>query len=192
MKVFKKKFYYFDGFPTVDYTLGDEEKETLNFLHRWAFRDSIKNNASSFSKWIIRDEDTMFSIAETLYKSRYYFWIVMMMNDMIDPIFDWPMNEHDLYVYCQKKYGSENLYAVHHYEADEDDNIYSYPPGTIVSVDYSLHEPTGTTRNIIAINNFEYESKVNEEKRVIKLLKPEYLGKVKEERSKITESKFIY
>lgn len=191
MKILKPRFYFFNGFPKIDYTLDEVERESLNFIHRWAFRESIKNNAASFSKWIIRDEDTMFSIAETLYNSRYYFWIVMMMNDIIDPFFDWPMNEHDLYVYVKKKYGDENIEAIHHYEAEEDDNLYSYPPGTIVSIDYQNHVPSGTTRNIKAITNYTYEITVNESKRIIKLLKPEYLDQVKRERDQITKSNFV-
>lgn len=191
MKIFKERFYYFNGFPRIKYYLNDEEKDSIDFLHRWAFRETIKNNSASFSKWLIRDEDTMFSIAETLYKSRYYFWVVLMMNDMIDPLFDWPMNEHDLYEYTKKKYGPENIAGIHHYEADEDDNLYSYPPGTIVSFDYQNHIESGTSRNIIAINNFEYEARKNENKRIIKLLKPEYLDQVKKERDQITKQGFI-
>jgi hypothetical protein len=101
------------------------------------------------------------------------------------------MNEHDLYEYTKKKYGPENIAGIHHYEADEDDNLYSYPPGTIVSFDYQNHIESGTSRNIIAINNFEYEARKNEDKRIIRLLKPEYLDQVKKERDQITKQGFI-
>jgi hypothetical protein len=188
--VFQKKKYYFKGFPKVSYTLGEKETQVLDFVHRWAFRKSIIENASAWSKWILRDQDTLFSVAKALYGSEYYYWIVMMMNNMLDPIFDYPLNESDLYSFVQKKYGAENVYSVHHYEADADSNIYSVPPGTIVSADYATHAESGTTRNIVQITNFVYEARLNEEKRAIRLLKPEFLQIVIREKDLIVSSEF--
>lgn len=187
-KIFEKKKYYFRNFPIVKYNLDGIDKDVLDFIHRWAFRKSVKNNIAAWSKWVIRDQDTMFSIAKTLYGSEYYFWVVLMLNDMIDPFFDWPLSDVDLAKFIQSKYGAGNELAIHHYEADEDENLYSLEPGTIVSADYEHHIPSGTTRNIKVITNYDYEAKLNEAKRSIKLLKPEFLQQVKAERDQILKT----
>lgn len=182
-KIFdEKRNFYFRNFPLIDYTLEGETKQVLNFIHRWAFNDSVKNNISSWSKWIIRDEDTLFSIAEKLYGSQHQYWIIMMMNDMMDPFFDWPLNETDLKKYIISIYGVENIYNTHHWEAEEDDDLYSVPAGTKVSIDYPY--------NKVSVSNYDYESILNENKRFIKLLKPSLLGKVLKEKDKILSENF--
>lgn len=184
-KFFRKQDYYFYKFPKFNYDLngdGRAETEVMNFLHRWAFRKSVKENISAYSEWIIRDQDSLFSIAEALYNSQHYYWIIMMMNDIIDPRFDWPLNETDFVKYIKAKYGEENIYNHHHYEADTDENIFSVPDGTWVSFDYSY--------NKISINNFDYEALINEQKRYIKLLKPEFLEEVKREKNEILSTTF--
>jgi len=187
--VFDKKKYFFKGFPKVNYKFGEEVKEVTDFLHRWSFRKSVKSNGVAWSRWILRDQDTVFSVAKTLYGSEYYFWVVMMMNDMIDPFFDYPLDDVNLASFVAAKYGPENVLGVHHYEADEDDNSYSYEPGTIVSYDYINHVPSGTTRNIKTISNYDHEARINEAKRYIKLLKPEFLDQVKREKDAVMKTK---
>lgn len=182
MAILEKRRFYFRGFPTIDYNLDGTTREVLDFIHRWKIRDSVKDNAAGYSKWIVRDADTLFGIAKTLYGSQHYYWVIMMMNDMLDPIFDWPLNEKYLKNNIISIYGAENIYSHHHWEAEEDDDLFSVPVGTIVSIDYPF--------NKISISNFNYESSLNEAKRKIKLLKPEYLDQIRNEREKILSSNF--
>lgn len=182
MTLLEKRKFYFRDFPKVNYVLDEETKEVTNFLHRWAFRKVIKENAAAYSAWIIRDQDTMFSISQKLYGSQHYYWIVLMMNDIIDPIFGWPLTDSDLRKYVQAKYGEENIYSIHHYEAGESGDISALEVGTIVSVDYPYTKTT--------VNNYDYEAELNEAKRKIKLLKPEYLDTVNRERESILANKF--
>jgi hypothetical protein len=185
LSLIEKSNFYFNRFPIVDYHLKGVDRPTLDFIHRWAFRKHIKENAASYSKWIIRDEDSIFSIAQTIYGSQHHFWIIMMMNDMIDPIFDWPLDNRDLIEYVKKKYGAENIYEPHHLEAvgaEGNDDINVLPSGTIVSNNY--------TADKVTVSNFDYESRLNEEKRNIKLLLPEYLETVLREKSEILSSNF--
>jgi hypothetical protein len=106
----------------------------------------------------------------------------MMMNDMIDPFYDWPLSETDLRKYIISVYGVENIYNTHHYLSEEDGNLYSLPAGYEVSADYPY--------NKIEVNNYDYESDLNEAKRNIRLLKPEYIDQIKAERERILESNF--
>lgn len=178
----ERSHFYFKSFPRIDYTFGDDSIQVLDFIHRWKIRDSVKANSSAWSKWVVRDEDTLLSMAETLYGSQHHYWVILMMNDILDPLFGWPLNERDLKSYVKSIYGADKTHDIHHWEAEEDDNLYSVEPGTIVSFDYPY--------NKISINNFDFEASVNEAKRPIKLLKPEYMPQLRREREKILSSNF--
>lgn len=180
--VFEKRNYYFRDFPLTPYTLNGIEREVLDFIHRWKFSSNVRDNVSAYSEWTIRDEDSLRGIAYKLYGSEHYFWIVMMMNDLIDPFFDWPLNEADLRENVISIYGEENIYSHNRWESDDDENIYALPSGEVVSSDYPY--------NRVSINNYDVESEKNEAKRNIKLLKPGYLPQVKDERERILKNKF--
>lgn len=180
---FEKDTFFFTSFPTVDYDItGTGEKITIrNFLRRFGFRLSIRENIAAFSEWIIRDEDTPEIMAHRLYDSTHYYWIITMFNLMADPLFDWPMNDRNLYEYCVKKYGIENVYDHHHYEATAPTEVDDYPEGIIVGSNYPHRS---------SISNYQHEFKLNEDRRRIKILRPEYLPQLLSEIETIRSSQF--
>jgi hypothetical protein len=182
MTVFEKRNFYFRKFPLVTYHLQNEDRLVMDFLHRWAFVESVKSNASAYSQWTIRESDTLRGIAMTLYGSEHYFWVIMMMNDMIDPLYDWPLSDKDLKIYVDHIYGAENVNNVHHYVSEFEDNIYALPEGIIVPGDYEFNKES--------VTNYEHEYQLNEDKRIIKLLKPEYMDRVKTEKERIISLNF--
>lgn len=180
---FDSHLFFFKNHPVVEYDL-DNTGQTIairNFLRKFTFRNEIKDNISSFSTWTIRDEDTPEVIAHKLYDSPYLYWIVMMLNNILDPMFQWPMTDKELYGYCDKIYGASGIYAHHHFEAEKPVEIEDLPEGTIVDERY--HRKT-------SISNYDYESYLNEKRRKIKLLKPEYLADVLNEWDSIKDSEF--
>lgn len=182
MIVFEKKNFYFRGFKLIPYVLQNEDLEVLDFLHRWKIAAAVRDNISSYSFWTVRDSDSLRGIAKTLYGSEHYYWVIMMMNDMVDPFYDWPLNETSLRKHVIDHYGIENIYDVHHYVSGNDASVDSLPAGHIVSYDYPFSK--------VAVNNYDYCSSVNESKRNIKLLKPEFLSKLKSERERILANNF--
>ncbi len=177
--------FFFHKFPYVDYDiLGNGEKQKIrNFFKRFDFRNKIRKYGSIYTKWIIRDEDTPQVIAHKLYNSTHYYWIVLMINQMLDPFFDFPMTELELLDYIDKKYGVENRYALHHYESIDTGDIADLPSGIIVDEKYPFKKE---------ISNHEYELKKNDNKRHILLLKPEYLEQVLQELESILNSNFTH
>lgn len=140
---FERSKGYFQDWPMMKYRLNihsddlnlDEAKEyeIVNFLHRFIFKKSIINDISLYSYWTIRSHDTLFSISDILYHSPYYFWIIVLLNNMTDPLYSWPMSEDQLYQHCVRKYGRDNLYKLHHYESGKSGDLYSLPVGHVVT-----------------------------------------------------------
>lgn len=157
---------YFENFPLTYYSLDDIKSVQVvtNILLRVVFNDSIKNNLSLFDEYDIREGDTPEIVADLFYNNPQFHWIILHMNDILDPRFDWPLTSNNLIKYCQNKYA--NIYATHHYE-DVD--------GNWVNSNYP---------NATSISNFTYEDKLNEAKRRIKILKPRYIESIVREFNK--------
>ena len=174
--------FLFNRFPVVPYDVSGtgDVIEVKNLLRHFAFRQDILDNTGFYMSWIIRDQDTPQVIAHKLYGSTYHYWIVLMGNLMVDPLWDWPLTDKHLKAYCDRKYGS-TITDLHHYEALEPNIPNEYPVGTVVDASYASKQ---------LISNYEYELRANEEKRKIKLIRPEYLGRILAMKKEILDTKF--
>jgi len=178
----EKARFFFDKFPYVEYDIlgNGSYKKIKNFFKRFDFREKVLKYGSIYTKWVVRDDDTPQVIAHKLYGSTHYYWIVLMINRIIDPNFDFPLAYRELEAYIDKKYGSKK-HDVHHYESVDTGDIADLPDGIIVDETYPHKK---------AISNYEYEVNKNDKKRHILLLRPEYLEDVLLELETILESDF--
>ena len=105
-------------------------------------------------------------VAEKLYGDPGLHWVLMLLNERYDYLNDFPLDEQSLEVYVDQKYGEGNrneihtIFGVPHYE-DEFGNIVD--PGGVLS---------------IPVTNWEYEFRLNESKRRIKVLDRWLMGQV--------------
>jgi hypothetical protein len=151
---------YFQNLPYTFYTLDDYASAQLvtNIFIRAVISDSAKTNYALYDDYDILDGETPEILADKLYGSSLYHWIILMMNDIVDARYEWPLSYTNLLAYCNGKY--TNINGIHHYE-DSDGN-------TVLS----------TESGAVAVSNFEYEEIVNEAKRRIKVLRPEYVSSI--------------
>lgn len=165
----RNKFLFYDA-ENVLYTFGINQDKTIqikNFLHRFAFLEDIKKDLSSWSYWTIRDKETPEILSYKLYNTSHLYWLICVFNNIMCIERDWPKNDKLVYEYSIEKYGAANINSIHHIEAELDANEFSYPPGTIVDSSYSY--------NTTNISNLQYEIVINDNKRNIKLIHPQYI-----------------
>lgn len=151
---------YFKNFPLTYYSLedGSNVKVVTNITLRAVINEEVKNNYSLYDEYDVLDGETPEILADKFYRNSNFHWVILHVNDILDPRYDWPLTVSQLNVYVASKY--ENPEAVHHYEDAE---------GHWVNSDY----PSAT-----AISNYEYEDSLNEAKRRIKVLKPDYVNRI--------------
>lgn len=145
---------YFEAFPKI--TIYDKYLIT-DITRRMYIQDKFKNKIGIFDEYIVKDGDTPESIAWKFYGNPNYHWVILLMNDIIDPFYDFPLSDNELSKFVTDTYGAGNENSPHHYELN----------GVVVDAN---------TPNAAPISNFEYEYHKNEEKRKIKILKPEFVG----------------
>lgn len=138
-----------------------------NVFTRSKIVDDVKNNAIYFMFYLVQEGETPDSVAYNAYKNPNLYWLIMLTNNMLDPQFDWPLASNELDKLVERKYGLMHTQDAHHYETTAQDVL---GIGVTVDSDYA-----GSKR---AVSNYEYESKLNDAKRAIKLIRPEYLNAV--------------
>ena len=99
------------------------------------------------------------------------------MNNIKDRFYDWPLSEQQFEDYVAEKY--TNPGAIHHYEIAQ-----SSGPST--SLDNShLIEVNSDASGATSVSNYEYERRLQDNKSLIKVLKPRYLSQFVEEFAKL-------
>jgi hypothetical protein len=128
---------------------------------------SVLENVTVYDEYDIVDGETPEIIAAKIYGNPLYHWVIMLANDRHDYREDFPLDYTNLMKRVKSIYGStdEEIYGVHHYEAEitTDGHIY------VVNSDYPGAYP---------VSNFEYEEKANEDKRRIKIISKPVLDAV--------------
>ena len=154
--------------------------EIKNLFRRAKLRDDLQNNFTVFEKYEIPMGLRPDTVAEELYGSDELDWVVLTVAGILNVRNEWPLNDRDLYEYSLDKYG-ESLNSTRFFETKEvkDSNgRLILPKGKIVDSNFTIPkpgEPTATLNPVVGISNYEYETRINDEKRNIFVLREEYL-----------------
>ena len=151
-----------------------------NLFRRVKLRDDLQNVFTLFNKYQIGYGERPDTIAEQLYGSADLDWVVMLTAGIINVHDQWPLSDYDLYRYAENKYG-DDLNAVRFYETTEvkdSSGRLILPKGKVVDSNFTIPNPANKSANlnpVTGISNYEYEVRKNDDKRLIYILKPEYL-----------------
>ena len=180
---------YFDNnFPVKPYdSVGQGTfKDVTNLLRRVALNAKVKTNTLLYDTYDVKEGETPESVAFNLYGNAEFHWVVMLVNDITDRYHQWPMRYSQFLQYVNDKYDDVN--AVHHYEitqtsGDTTTKIEVYSNSALFSGDTDFY---GTAT---AVTNLEYEESLQDQRRKIKLLDPQFLSQfVKEFEGLMKES----
>ena len=151
-----------------------------NLFRRVKLRDDLQNITTLFNKYQIPQGSRPELVAADLYGSQEYDWVVLLTAGIINVNDQWPLSEYELYRFAENKYGT-NLNSVRFYETTEvkdSSGRLILPKGKVVDSDFTIPNPDAPTANlnpVTSITNYEYEVRVNNDKRQIYILKPMYL-----------------
>lgn len=184
---------YFSYFPKILYNFNIDNEEVrlsvtdiaLNVRGRKKILDSI----TLFNEYDIEENETIEMVSLKLYGTQFYHWILMILNERFDYVEDFPRNEIELLEYVNTKY-PEGPYGQHmicgkipHYE-DKDGVVVDLLTKTEYAKKFNLSEPnlsnyySNYKNSLIKVTNLEYETRVNESKRRIKVLDPRIISSV--------------
>jgi len=154
--------------------------EVKNIFRRVKLRDDLQNYFTVFNKYEIPMGARPDNVAEDLYGNAQFDWVVLTVAGILNVRNEWPLSNYDLYNYAEQKYG-ESLNSIRFFETKEVKNVDGkliLPKGKVVDSDFTIpnpSQPNATLNPVVGVSNYEYETKLNEEKRKIFVLKEEYL-----------------
>ena len=169
-----------------------------NIFKKSKLRTDVDQAITAFNYYYVEDQQRPDVLAQELYGDSELDWVVLTSNNIMNVRDQWPLSHNDLHTYMLEKYGSEtNILGIHHSETvkviDEYNRVI-LNGGSEVDADFtftfvgSVTSSTGslirvqltgnsnTINPVRSITNYDYETKLNEEKRRIRILKPEYIG----------------
>lgn len=181
---------YFREIPNLQYQSflsdsksSDQYLTVKNLFRRVKLRDDLQNVFTIFDKYQIVDGARPETVAEELYGSSQYDWVVIVSAGITRIRDEWPLSDKQVYDNAEQLYGTE-LNDIHHYETTEvkdSQNRLILPAGKIVDSNFTIPNPslpTATLNPVAGISNYEYEVLKNNKKRTIYVLKPIYLQQV--------------
>ena len=155
---------FFKAMPRIGYKIDGKSVSTKDIFRRVGLDRQI-NSRLALESYYVKDGETPDIVANNVYGSSKYHWVLLIVNDIVNPYEEWPRREAELFDYTESKYGVGNALLDHHYRLTSNtDIIVDYDPAKISNGD------------IEAVSNYDFELDLNQSKRQIYLLKPAYLA----------------
>ena len=180
--------FYFRPFPLINYDIKKNKLPLLltNVTARYKIRDILKNKVAIYYDYIVKDGDRPDNIAFKYYEDETLDWLIYLVNDIIDPYYDWPLDQDAFNKYIRTLYGSV---------AGAKGTVFEYRKiitkqkvlfdGTNVPERYVVVDQN--TYNTLAadlrreVDAYEYYEEENNNKRRIRLLDKRFAANVKSE-----------
>ena len=187
---------YFRQVPNFEYVnrLPDSKNsseyiEVKNIFKRGKLKKEIFDNLMYFTKYQIVGDDRPDNVAFQVYDDETLDWLVLLSNNIVNIQTEWPLEQQSFLNYLLNKYGSQaNFLQPHHYETKLVKNTRGdviVKKGLEVPQDYSFEYYDGVLGEYVTasditsvVSNYDYEIKIENAKRNIYVLKPEYLNVV--------------
>ena len=198
---------YFRNIPDFEYVNRTKDGQFIsnytqvkNFFKKGKIREDLFQDLTVFEKYNVKGDDRPDNVANEIYGDPNLDWVVLLSNNIINVQNEWPLSQISFETYVLDKYGTlEKLDEIHHYESNEVkdlNGVIIFPKGVRVSAAQSVSYYEQLSEEVITVNpiskavtNYEYEQKINNDKRNIFLIKPIYLNVVFDDLEEMMEYK---
>ena len=164
---------YFETFPNRLYDIKGNGNLTIvtDIFRRVKVRSKLQNNITLFDKYDVQEGEKPEDVAYKIYGETDYFWVVTLVNNIVNRYYDWPLDSFSFQQYINDKYS--NPAGIHHYEITQSSGKQSGDG----PADYSHKlEVNSDHSGAQSVSNREYEDRLQDQKRQIKLLDKAYLN----------------
>ena len=176
---------YFSSIPNVDYDINGTEpnqfRSVTNIMQRVRFKPSVLENITDYYPYYVREGERPDIVSFNTYGTVAYSYLILLINNIVDPLFDWPLPSRQFENYIIEQYGSVS--------AAQSTNKYYYQivraevartgvservPEYKVIVDQTTYNSLDASVRS-AQNVYDWEVEQNDNKREIKLINPDFI-----------------
>jgi hypothetical protein len=176
---------YFRNIPNVLYDINGTEpnqyRAVTNIMKRVKFRPSVIENISDYYPYRVREGERPDIVSFQKYGTVAYSYLILLLNDIVDPLFDWPLHTRQFENYIIEKYGSistaqttnKYYYQIVRSEVARTGTSERIPEVKII-VDLTTYNTLdASVRSSQTV--YDWEDELNDNKRDIKLINPNFI-----------------
>ena len=176
---------YFKYFNKINYDVRGVKNNVnidviTNILERVRLKLNFIQNQAFFAQHQIIDGETPEFLAYSYYGDTELHWIILYSQQATNPYYDWPLTYFDLQKFVNKKYGVANINDIHHYE-----DVDGYEVDATDDASCIAHTLCTPTSSVTSVTNFIHEETLNDAKRNLTIIRPEYVSNVVNEFKKL-------
>lgn len=188
---------YFRQLPNFEYVNRLKDSTEIssylpvkNLFKRFVINPDYFEDINFATKYKIVGDERPDNISQKIYGDPTLDWLVLVANNIINVETEWPLSQSAFHNFLLDKYGSEGqLEEIHHYETNQVKNTRGQevvPAGLEVPADYSItYFDSGTQNRQVtataitsAVSNLTYETRLQDVRRNIYLIKPSYVQNI--------------
>lgn len=168
---------YTSNFGTTPYTKPDGSVVEVPDLTKFATIPSKFRSPTYSLSYRIKDGERLDQIAKRIYGQEDRLWIIILLNNMVNLSESWPLNDEEFSYMLGMKYPFHNPSDTHHYE-DIDGNVVDPFVGAL-RADIPV-EAFVVKENLTPVTILQYETRLNDAKRNIKVLDPSLVDRLED------------
>jgi len=176
---------YFTNLPKVGYDINGTGKDSFlsvtNIMKSVRFKPSVLEDITDYYPYYVKEGERPDIIAHAQYGNIGYAYLIMLVNDIYDPNFDWPLSSQIFEKYIINKYGSVTTAisgVKHYYQIVRAEVARTGTSERIPEVKFVVDETTYDALDSgdrTTLSNYDYEVELNDAKREIKLINPAFI-----------------
>ena len=171
---------YFRNLPKVRYDIfgsaPNKYRNVTNIMKRISFKPAVIEDISEYYPYRVKDGERPDILSFQKYGTVAYAYLIMLFNDIYDPLFDWPLTSQQFEKYLTNKYGSVSTAmgeTKYYYQIVRAEVARTGTSERIQEVKFIVDETTYDTLDAgdrTTQTAYEWEDELNDDKRDIKLI----------------------
>ena len=176
---------YFRNLPKVRYDINGAEPNKFlnvtNIMKRISFKPSVIEDITDYYPYRIKDGERPDVLSFEKYGSVAYAYLILLVNDIYDPLFDWPLSAQQFEKHITNKYGSVSsamnttkyYYQIIRAEVARTGTSERVPEVKLIVDETTYDALDEGERSVQTV--YEWEEEENDNKRNIKMINPNFI-----------------
>lgn len=176
---------YFKTIPKIAYdmngTMPNRYVDVTNIMKRVTFKKKILEDISLYYPYFVEEGERPDIVSNKVYGTVAYAYLILLVNDIYDPLFDWPLSSQQFESFIISKYGGVDIaqYQIEYYykivrpeipKTEDQDRV----PEVRYRIDQQMYNATPVSSRGI-MYSYDHELELNDGKREIRLIRPDYI-----------------
>ena len=176
---------YFRSIPSINYDIWGTEprhyQSVTNIMKRVKFKPEVLEDISEYYPYIVKDGERPDIISYNQYETVAFSYLILLINDIQDPIFDWPLSTQQFEQYILNKHGSVNsamMTTKYYYQIIRAEVARTGTSERVPEVKFIVDETTYNALDITLRKTqtiYDWEDELNNDKKEIRLINSNFI-----------------